>query len=102
MYFMYQDLGSLRMRSIEGLGTRLNLVKGCHRHSRLLTTPYHTTRFSRQTRKMAELLLDPDIRKWVILPIVLITLMFGLLRHYITILLTNDNKKPKEEEVKDS
>ena len=51
---------------------------------------------------MAELLLDPDIRKWVILPIVLITLMFGLLRHYITILLTNDNKKPKAEEVKDS
>ena len=53
-------------------------------------------------KKMAELLLDPDIRKWVILPIVLITLMFGLLRHYITILLTNDNKKPKEEEVRDS
>ena len=51
---------------------------------------------------MAELLLDPDIRMWVILPIVLITLMFGLLRHYITILLTNDNKQPKEEEVKDS
>lgn len=62
--------------------------------------PHHTFCFRR--KKMAELLLDPDIRKWVILPIVLITLMFGLLRHYITILLTNDNKKPKEEEVRDS
>ena len=74
------------------------------RGPRFLTIAYHTTRFCFEDRenKMAELLLDPDIRKWVILPIVLITLMFGLLRHYITILLTNDNKKPKEEEVKDS
>ena len=52
---------------------------------------------------MAELLLDPAIRMWVILPIVLITLMFGLLRHYITVVLNSNNtKKPKEEEVKDT
>lgn len=50
---------------------------------------------------MAELLLDPDIRMWVILPIVIITLMFGLVRHYLTILLQND-KTPKLEEVKDA
>ena len=41
---------------------------------------------------MAELLLDPAIRLWVILPIVLITLMFGLVRHYVTVLLRSDKK----------
>ena len=41
---------------------------------------------------MVELLLDPAIRLWVILPIVLITLMVGLVRHYITILLKSDRK----------
>lgn len=51
---------------------------------------------------MAELLLDPDIRMWVILPIVLITLMFGLLRHYITVLLTNDSREASEEQIKDT
>ena len=50
---------------------------------------------------MAELLLDPDIRMWVILPIVLITLMFGLVRHHITILLKNDNP-PEMEQLKDT
>lgn len=50
---------------------------------------------------MAELLLDPDIRMWVILPIVLITLMFGLVRHHITILLKND-KAPEMEQLKDT
>lgn len=50
---------------------------------------------------MAELLLDPAIRMWVILPIVFITLVFGLLRHYVTILLRNDSKVPTLEEVKD-
>ena len=50
---------------------------------------------------MAELLLDPDIRMWVILPIVLITLMFGLVRHHLTILLQSD-KAAKLEAVKDA
>ena len=49
---------------------------------------------------MAELLLDSDIRMWVILPIVLISLLFGLVRHYATILLTNDTE-PTIEQVKD-
>lgn len=38
---------------------------------------------------MAELLLDPDIRLWVVLPIFLITLLFGLLRHYASELLAS-------------
>jgi len=51
---------------------------------------------------MAELLLDPAIRMWVILPIVLITLLFGLLRHYITVLLRNTNNAVTLEQIKDT
>ena len=39
---------------------------------------------------MAEILLDPDIRVWVFLPIVIITFLVGIVRHHITVLLTND------------
>ena len=48
-----------------------------------------------------ELLLDPDIRLWVILPIVLITLLFGLVRHYVTVLLKQD-QTPELEKIKDA
>ena len=50
---------------------------------------------------MAELLLDPYIRLWVILPIVLITLLFGLIRHYITLLLRQD-ASPELDKIKDA
>jgi hypothetical protein len=39
---------------------------------------------------MAEILLDPDIRVWVFLPIVIITFLVGVVRHHITVLLTSD------------
>ena len=41
---------------------------------------------------MAELLLDSNIRFWVFLPIVVITFLIGILRHYITILLSSEKK----------
>ncbi|KAL5272895.1 hypothetical protein ACHWQZ_G000908 [Mnemiopsis leidyi] len=41
---------------------------------------------------MAELLLDPNIRLYVFIPIVLICLFVGLIRHYVTILLESDKK----------
>ena len=41
---------------------------------------------------MAELLLDPDIRIWVILPIVIITLLVGVLRHYVIMLLHREKR----------
>ncbi|GBO11870.1 ER membrane protein complex subunit 3 [Araneus ventricosus] len=50
---------------------------------------------------MTELLLDPDIRLWVFLPIVIITFLFGIVRHYISILLTS-TKKVELTQVQDS
>ncbi|XP_060594224.1 ER membrane protein complex subunit 3-like [Ruditapes philippinarum] len=50
---------------------------------------------------MAELLLDSDIRLWVFLPIVIITFLVGIIRHYVTILLASE-KKTELEQVKDS
>ncbi|KAF8794969.1 ER membrane protein complex subunit 3 like protein [Argiope bruennichi] len=50
---------------------------------------------------MTELLLDPDIRVWVFLPIVIITFLFGIVRHYISILLTS-TKKVELTQVQDS
>lgn len=41
---------------------------------------------------MTELLLDPNIRGWVFLPIVVITFLVGIVRHYISILLTSQKK----------
>lgn len=41
---------------------------------------------------MAELLLDPSIRAWVFLPIVVITFLVGLIRGYVLILFTSQRK----------
>ncbi|XP_002738218.1 ER membrane protein complex subunit 3-like [Saccoglossus kowalevskii] len=41
---------------------------------------------------MAELLLDTNIRFWVVLPIVCITFFVGIIRHYVSILLQSDKK----------
>lgn len=43
----------------------------------------------------ATLLLDPDIRNWVLFPIFVIVLLVGVLRHYVTILMHS----PKTEEL---
>jgi ER membrane protein complex subunit 3 len=49
---------------------------------------------SEQTMAQATLLLDPDIRDWVVLPLFVIMIVAGLLRHYIGVLLAGD-KKPQ-------
>nr|CDS32528.1 hypothetical transcript [Hymenolepis microstoma] len=41
---------------------------------------------------MAELILDSAIRFWVFIPIVLITFFFGVIRHYLTLLIVSDKK----------
>ncbi|CAB3253153.1 unnamed protein product [Arctia plantaginis] len=41
---------------------------------------------------MTELLLDPNIRLWVFLPIVIITFLVGIVRHYVSIILSSQKK----------
>ncbi|NWW75962.1 EMC3 protein, partial [Climacteris rufus] len=48
-----------------------------------------------------ELLLDSNIRLWVVLPIVFITFFVGMIRHYVSILLQGD-KRLTQEQVSDS
>jgi hypothetical protein len=50
---------------------------------------------------MAELLLDSHIRTWVFLPIVIITFLVGIIRHYIAVLLSSQ-KKVELQQVMDS
>ncbi|RWS17132.1 ER membrane protein complex subunit 3-like protein [Dinothrombium tinctorium] len=50
---------------------------------------------------MGELLLDPSIRVWVFLPIVIITFFVGILRHYVSILISS-TKKVELQQVEDS
>lgn len=39
-----------------------------------------------------DLVVDPQIRGWVFLPIVVITFLVGIVRHYVSILLTSQKK----------
>ncbi|KAI8504913.1 ER membrane complex subunit 3 [Branchiostoma belcheri] len=48
-----------------------------------------------------ELLLDPAIRIWVFMPIVVITFLVGLIRHNVSLLLQSD-KKVELQQVADS
>lgn len=41
---------------------------------------------------MTDLVVDSQIRVWVFLPIVVITFLVGILRHYISILLSSQKK----------
>lgn len=50
---------------------------------------------------MTELLIDPNIRVWVFLPIVLIAFFIGILRHYVSILITSQ-KKAEITQIQDS
>ncbi|KAF5400937.1 hypothetical protein EG68_09985 [Paragonimus skrjabini miyazakii] len=45
---------------------------------------------------MAELFLDPAIRFWVFLPLVIITFLFGVIRHYTTIIFASEKKSELE------
>lgn len=42
---------------------------------------------------MSTLLLDPDIRDWVVLPLFAIMVLAGIIRHYLGILLANEKKR---------
>ena len=45
-----------------------------------------------------ELQLDPAIRIWVFLPIVLITFLIGIIRHYVSVLLSSPKKVAQQPE----
>lgn len=49
----------------------------------------------------SDLFIDPDIRLWVFLPIVIITFLVGVLRNYVTILLMS-TKKVELQQIQDS
>ncbi|KAI9317204.1 integral membrane protein DUF106-domain-containing protein [Dichotomocladium elegans] len=48
------------------------------------------------------MILDPAIRDWVLIPILGVMLLVGILRHYITNLLTGEPKKPQIKAVRES
>ncbi|VDN58356.1 unnamed protein product [Dracunculus medinensis] len=50
---------------------------------------------------MTELLLDPAIRTWVFLPVIIITFLVGVLRHYVSLFFTS-KKKLELQQVQDS
>jgi hypothetical protein len=45
----------------------------------------------------AEIILDPSIRDWVVLPMIIIFWSSGLVRHYVTLLLKTEKLGDKEE-----
>lgn len=60
-----------------------------------------TRHFNLLSQMSDDLLLDPDIRLWVFLPIVIITFFVGILRHYVSILISSP-KKVELQQVVDS
>jgi len=44
-----------------------------------------------------ELLLDSNIRTWVVLPIVFITFVFGIIRHYLSLLMASESSVTLEQ-----
>ena len=50
---------------------------------------------------MTYLLLDPEIRLWVFFPIVIITFLVGIIRHYVSILIAS-TKKLEMQQIQDS
>ncbi|XP_065165718.1 ER membrane protein complex subunit 3 [Atheta coriaria] len=53
------------------------------------------------TGVMTDLVVDPNIRGWVFLPIIVITFLVGIFRHYISILLSSQ-KKVELQQLQDS
>ncbi|XP_017782763.1 PREDICTED: ER membrane protein complex subunit 3 [Nicrophorus vespilloides] len=50
---------------------------------------------------MTDLVVDPNIRGWVFLPIIVITFLVGIFRHYVSILLSSQ-KKVEIQQLQDS
>ncbi|CAO3618726.1 unnamed protein product [Cunninghamella blakesleeana] len=48
------------------------------------------------------IILDPAIRDWVLIPIMIVMVLVGILRHHITMLLTGAPKKPQLKAIRES
>ncbi|KAG2186062.1 hypothetical protein INT43_002500 [Umbelopsis isabellina] len=48
------------------------------------------------------MILDPAIRDWVLLPIMVVMLLVGIIRHHISVLITGAPKKPQLKAVRES
>ena len=48
-----------------------------------------------------DLVLDPSLRDWVLFPILLVMILVGIFRHYITLLLQSSPKQPDLAVVKE-
>lgn len=64
-------------------------------------SPHNNNRASplgnKRTGNMAEIILDPSIRDWVVLPMVIIFGCSAMVRHYITLLLKTEKMAAVEE-----
>ncbi|KAM3589544.1 hypothetical protein VKS41_000403 [Umbelopsis sp. WA50703] len=49
-----------------------------------------------------QMILDPAIRDWVLLPIMVVMLLVGIIRHHISVLITGAPKKPQLKAVRES
>ncbi|RUS15743.1 integral membrane protein DUF106-domain-containing protein [Endogone sp. FLAS-F59071] len=52
--------------------------------------------------EVQQMILDPAIRDWVLIPIMIVMLLLGVLRHYITVLISSPPKKPSLKSVRES
>ncbi|OBZ86714.1 ER membrane protein complex subunit 3 [Choanephora cucurbitarum] len=48
------------------------------------------------------MILDPAIRDWVLIPIMIVMVLVGILRHYITMLITGTPKRPQLKAIRES
>ncbi|CAO3593246.1 unnamed protein product [Absidia cylindrospora] len=49
-----------------------------------------------------QIILDPAIRDWVLIPIMIVMVLVGVLRHHITMLLNGTPKKPLLKAIRES
>ncbi|KAI7872642.1 integral membrane protein DUF106-domain-containing protein [Spinellus fusiger] len=49
-----------------------------------------------------QMILDPAIRNWVLIPIMVVMVLVGVLRHYITLLITSAPKTPQLKAIRES
>ena len=51
---------------------------------------------------MGRLICITAIRDWVLIPIMIVMVLVGVLRHHITMLLTGEPKKPQVKAIRES